>query len=174
MRIISLLLVLTTFNLSSQEIKRVDSDKSIINYTGKHFLHKWSAENKNISGLIQIENEAISNIGVVAKVSDFRSGNSNLDSNSLRVLDALQFPNVIFKSTSINQENGQIKIDGIMNFHGIEKDISISAKLVQLEESILLSGKFSVYLTEFLIDRPSLLTMKVDDEINLEFELYFN
>ena len=174
MRIISLLLVLTTFNLSSQEIKRVDSDKSIINYTGKHFLHKWSAENKNISGLIQIENEAISNIGVVAKVSDFRSGNSNLDSNSLRVLDALQFPNVIFKSTSINQENGQIKIDGIMNFHGIEKDISISAKLVQLEESIQLSGKFSVYLTEFLIDRPSLLTMKVDDEINLEFELYFN
>ena len=174
MRIISLLLVLTTFNLSSQEIKRVDSEKSFINYTGKHFLHKWSAENKNISGLIQIENEAISNIGVVAKVSDFRSGNSNLDSNSLRVLDALQFPNVIFKSTSINQENGQIKIDGIMNFHGIEKDISISAKLVQLEESIQLSGKFSVYLTEFLIDRPSLLTMKVDDEINLEFELYFN
>ena len=174
MRIIFLLLVLTTFNLSSQEIKRIDSEKSFINYTGKHFLHKWSAENKNISGLIQIENEAISNIGVVAKVSDFRSGNSNLDSNSLRVLDALQFPNVIFKSTSINQENGQIKIDGIMNFHGIEKDISISAKLVQLEESILLSGKFSVYLTEFLIDRPSLLTMKVDDEINLEFELYFN
>tara|TARA_Y100000591_G_scaffold61366_1_gene49903 strand:- start:255 stop:779 length:525 start_codon:yes stop_codon:yes gene_type:complete len=174
MRTIYLLLVLITFNLSAQEIKRVDSDKSIINYTGKHFLHKWSAENKNISGLIQIENETISNIGVVAKVSDFRSGNSNLDSNSLRVLDALQFPNVIFKSTSINQENGQIKIDGIMNFHGIEKDISISAKLVQLEESIQLSGKFSVYLTEFLIDRPSLLTMKVDDEINLEFELYFN
>ena len=174
MRTIYLLLVLITYNLSAQEIKRVDSDKSIINYTGKHFLHKWSAENKNISGLIQIENETISNIGVVAKVSDFRSGNSNLDSNSLRVLDALQFPNVIFKSTSIKQDNEQIMIDGILNFHGIEKDISISAKLVQLEESILLSGKFSVYLTEFLVDRPSLLTMKVDDEINLEFELYFN
>ena len=77
MRTIYLLLVLITFNLSAQEIKRVDSDKSIINYTGKHFLHKWSAENKNISGLIQIENEAISNIGVVAKVNDFISGNSN-------------------------------------------------------------------------------------------------
>ena len=174
MRTIYLLLVLITYNLSAQEIKRVDSDKSIINYTGKHFLHKWSAENKNISGLIQIENETISNIGVVAKVSDFRSGNSNLDSNSLRVLDALKFPNVIFKSTSINQENGQIRIDGVMNFHGIEKDITISAELVQLDESIKLSGKFSVYLTEFLVDRPSLLTMKVDDEINLEFELYFN
>jgi|SRR5210317_608811 polyisoprenoid-binding protein YceI len=174
MRIILLLLVLITFNLSAQEIKKVDSERSIINYTGKHFLHKWSAENKNISGLIQIENETISNIGVIAKVSDFRSGNSNLDSNSLRVLDALQFPNVIFRSTSIQQENEQIRIDGIMSFHGIEKGINILAKLVQLDESIQLSGKFSVYLTEFLVDRPSLLTIKVDDEINLEFELYFN
>jgi len=174
MRTIPLLLALVTFNLSAQEIKKVDPEKSVINYTGKHFLHKWSAENKNISGLIQIENETISNIGVIAKVSDFRSGNSNLDSNSLRVLDALKFPNVIFKSTSIKQDNEQIIIDGIMNFHGIEKDINISAKVVQIDESIQLSGKFSVFLTEFLIDRPSLLTMKVDDEINLEFELYFN
>ena len=173
MRIIYLLIALVTFNLSAQEIKKVDSERSIINYTGKHFLHKWSAENKNISGLIQIENETISNIGVIAKVSDFRSGNSNLDSNSLRVLDALKFPNVIFKSTSIKQDNEQIMIDGILNFHGIEKDINISAKVVQVDGSTQLSGKFSVYLTEFLIDRPSLLTMKVDDEINLEFKLYF-
>ena len=173
MRIISLLLVLTAFNLSSQEIKRVDSEKSFISYTGKHFLHKWSAENKNISGLIQIENETITNIGVIAKVSDFRSGNSNLDSNSLRVLDALQFPNVIFRSTSINKENGQIKINGLINFHGIEKDFNIFAKVTQLDKITQLSGKFSVSLTEFLVKRPSLLTRKIDDEINLEFDLYF-
>ena len=173
MRIISLLLVITTFNLSSQEIKRVDSEKSYINYTGKHFLHKWSAENKNISGLIQIDGESISNIGVVAKVIDFKSGNSNLDSNSLRVLDALQFPNVIFKSTAVNQEDGQIIFEGTMNFHGIEKEFSISARVTQLNEITLLSGEFIVSLTDFLVERPSLLTRKIDDEINLEFDLYF-
>ena len=173
MRIISFLLVLITFNLSSQEIKRVDSEKSFINYTGKHFLHKWSAENKNISGIIQIDDETISNIGIVAKVSDFKSGNSNLDSNSLRVLDALQFPNVIFKSTNVKQENGQIIFDGIMNFHGIEKEISILSEVNQLEEIIQLSGKIIVSLTEFLVKRPSLLTRKIDDEINLEFQLFF-
>tara|TARA_Y100000766_G_scaffold270045_1_gene267589 strand:+ start:30 stop:554 length:525 start_codon:yes stop_codon:yes gene_type:complete len=173
MRTIYLLIALVTFNLSAQEIKKVDSERSIINYTGKHFLHKWSAENKNISGLIQIENETISNIGVVAKVSDFRSGNSNLDSNSLRVLDALKFPNVIFRSTAINQENGQIRIDGIMNFHGIEKDFSILARVTKLNEIIQLSGEFIVSLTDFLVERPSLLTRKIDDEINLEFDLYF-
>tara|TARA_B100000989_G_scaffold56771_1_gene38422 strand:- start:1147 stop:1671 length:525 start_codon:yes stop_codon:yes gene_type:complete len=173
MRIISLLFALITFNLSSQEIKRVDSEKSFINYTGKHFLHKWSAENKNISGLIQIENESISNIGIVAKVSDFKSGNSSLDSNSLRVLEALQFPNVIFKSTLVNQEDGQIIFEGEMNFHGIEKDFTISAEVTHRNEITQLSGKFIVSLTDFLIERPSLLTRKINDEINLEFELFF-
>ena len=173
MRIISLLLALITFNLSSQEIKRVDSEKSFINYTGKHFLHKWSAENKNISGLIQIENESISNIGIVAKVSDFKSGNSSLDSNSLRVLEALQFPNVIFKSTEVNQEDGQIIFEGVMNFHGIEKDFTISAEVNHRNEITQLSGKFIVSLTDFLVERPSLLTRKINDEINLEFELFF-
>ena len=173
MRIIYLLLALITFNLSSQEIKRVDTEKSFINYTGKHFLHKWSAENKNISGLIQINGESISNIGIVAKVSDFKSGNSNLDSNSLRVLDALQFPNVIFKSTIVNQEDEQIIFEGVMNFHGIEKDFSISAEVTHLNEITQLSGKFIVSLTDFLIERPSLLTRKINDDINLEFELFF-
>jgi polyisoprenoid-binding protein YceI len=172
MRIIAFILLLTSSNLISQEIKRVDSERSSISYTGKHFLHKWSAENKNISGLIQIEDESISNIGIVAKVSDFKSGNSSLDSNSLRVLDALQFPNVIFKSTAVNQEDGQIIFEGLMNFHGIEKEFSILAKVTQLNEVTQLSGEFIVSLIDFLVERPSLLTRKIDDEINLEFNLY--
>ena len=167
MRLVAFILLLTSSTLISQEIKRVDSAKSSINYSGKHFLHKWSAENKNISGLIQIQNESISNIGIVAKVSDFKSG------NSFRVLDALQFPNVIFKSTSVNQEKGQIIFEGIMNFHGIEKNFSILADVTQLNGITKLSGKLIVSLTEFLVKRPSLLTRKIDDEINLEFDLYF-
>ena len=173
MRIIAVLLILTSSNLISQEIKRVDSERSSISYSGKHFLHNWSAENKKISGLIQIDNESISNIGIVAKVSDFKSGNSSLDSNSLRVLDALQFPNVIYKSTLVNQEDGQIRFEGVMNFHGIEKDFSISAEITHLNEITQLSGKFIVSLTDFLVERPSLLTRKINDKINLEFELFF-
>ena len=173
MRLVAFILLLTSSTLISQEIKRVDSERSSINYSGKHFLHKWSAENKNISGLIQIQNESISNIGIVAKVSDFKSGNSSLDSNSLRVLDALQFPNVIFKSTSVNQEKGQIIFEGVMNFHGIEKNFSILADVTQINGTTQLSGKIIVSLTDFLVKRPSLLTRKIDDEINLEFDLYF-
>ena len=101
MRILALLLILSTNSIMSQEIKKIDSDKSKINYSGSHFLHKWSSQNNNVSGLIQVNNDSITNIGVVAKVEDFKSGNSSLDSNSYRVLEALKYPNIIFKSLNI-------------------------------------------------------------------------
>ena len=117
MRTITFLITLLyTLNSSAQELKRINTENSIINYTGKHFLHGWSAENTNVSGLIQLNDSLISNIGIVAKVSDFKSGNSSLDSNSLRVIEALKFPNIIFKSTSVTNENGQIVIDGTVSY----------------------------------------------------------
>tara|TARA_B100000214_G_scaffold243276_1_gene178336 strand:+ start:1742 stop:2266 length:525 start_codon:yes stop_codon:yes gene_type:complete len=174
MRIISLLLVLITFNLSSQEIKRVDSEKSFINYTGKHFLHKWSAENKNISGLIQIDGESISNIGIVAKVQDFKSGNSSLDSNSYRVLDALRIPNIVFRSTEIVDSLDLINVSGNISFHGIEKDLNVLLNKSTQNDNISLSGKFIVNLSDFNVERPSLLLQKINNEIEVQINLIFN
>lgn len=174
MRIISLLFVLITFNLSSQEIKRVDSEKSFINYTGKHFLHKWSAENKNISGLIEIDGESISNIGIVAKVKDFKSGNSSLDSNSYRVLDALRIPNIVFRSSEIVDSLDVIKISGTISFHGIEKDLNVLLDKSTENNTILLAGKFIINLSDFNIERPSLMLQKINNEIEVQINLIFN
>tara|TARA_B100000927_G_scaffold47282_1_gene34444 strand:+ start:63 stop:587 length:525 start_codon:yes stop_codon:yes gene_type:complete len=174
MRIISLLFVLITFNLSSQEIKRVDSEKSFINYTGKHFLHKWSAENKNISGLIEIDSESISNIGIVAKVKDFKSGNSSLDSNSYRVLDALRIPNIVFRSSEIVDSLDVIKISGTISFHGIEKDLNVLLDKSTENNTILLAGKFIINLSDFNIERPSLMLQKINNEIEVQINLIFN
>ena len=174
MRIISLLFVLITFNLSSQEIKRVDSEKSFINYTGKHFLHKWSAENKNISGLIEIDSESISNIGIVAKVKDFKSGNSSLDSNSYRVLDALRIPNIVFRSSEIVDSLDVIKISGTISFHGIEKDLNVLLDKSTENNTISLAGKFIINLSDFNIERPSLMLQKINNEIEVQINLIFN
>ena len=173
MRLLTLILLLTSYNLISQEIKRIDSDSSSINYSGKHFLHKWSAENTNISGLVNVEDENIVDIGVIAKVADFKSGNSSLDSNALRVLEALQFPNIIFKSVNIDNQNKELQIDGLIEFHGIEKNISVIAELTKIDDMYRLNGEFTINLSNFLIERPSLLLRKIDDEIFIKFNLFY-
>ena len=173
MRLLTLLLILSINNLSSQELKNIDTTKSSISYSGNHFLHKWSAENNNLSGLIKIDNENILNIGVVAKVADFKSGNSSLDSNSYRVLEALKFPNIIFKSLSVTSINGLSNIKGLIEFHGIEKYIDVNVKLTTIENTTQMNGEFTLNLSDFSIDRPSLLLRKIDNEIKIEFILFF-
>ena len=173
MRLLTLLLILSINNLSSQELKNIDTTKSSISYSGNHFLHKWSAENNNLSGLIKIDNENILNIGVVAKVADFKSGNSSLDSNSYRVLEALKFPNIIFKSLSVTSINGLSNIKGLIEFHGIEKNIDVNVELTTIENTTQMNGEFTLNLSDFSIDRPSLLLRKIDNEIKIEFILFF-
>ena len=173
MRLLTLLLILSINNLSSQELKNIDTTKSSISYSGNHFLHKWSAENNNLSGLIKIDNENILNIGVVAKVADFKSGNSSLDSNSYRVLEALKFPNIIFKSLSVTSINGLSNIKGLIEFHGIEKNIDVNVKLTTIENTTQMNGEFTLNLSDFSIDRPSLLLRKIDNEIKIKFILFF-
>ena len=174
MRLLTLVLILSINNLSSQELKNIDTTKSSISYSGNHFLHKWSAENNNLSGLIKIDNENILNIGVVAKVADFKSGNSSLDSNSYRVLEALKFPNIIFKSVSVTSINGLSNIKGLIEFHGIEKNIDVYVKLTTIENTTQMNGEFTINLSDFSVDRPSLLLRKIDNQITIVFELVFS
>jgi hypothetical protein len=174
MRLLTLILILSINNLSSQELKNIDTTKSSISYFGNHFLHKWSAENNNLSGLIKIDDENILNIGIVAKVVDFKSGNSSLDSNSYRVLEALKFPNVIFKSLNIEEVDGMLNIEGLIEFHGIERSIDVIVKSTNIENDNQLFGEFTINLSDFSVDRPSLLLRKIDNQITIVFELVFS
>ena len=165
--------LLISVNLCSQEFWEIDSNSSFIKYSGNHFLHNWDAQNDEISGLLNIENGTIDNVGVIAKVKDFNSGNSSLDSNAMRVVEALQYPNVIFRSSLIEQNDDRVYLEGVLEFHGIKQNLKVEGKIESLEDQIKINMDFIIKLSDFEIKRPSLLFRKVEDEILVEINLNF-
>ena len=165
--------LLISVNLCSQEFWEIDSNSSFIKYSGNHFLHNWDAQNDEISGLLNIENGTIDNVGVIAKVKDFNSGNSSLDSNAMRVVEALKYPNVIFRSSLIEQNDDRVYLEGILEFHGIKQNLKVEGKIESLEDQIKINMDFIIKLSDFEIKRPSLLLRKVEDEILVEINLNF-
>ena len=165
--------LLISVNLCSQEFWEIDSNSSFIKYSGNHFLHNWDAQNDEISGLLNIENGTIDNVGVIAKVKDFNSGNSSLDSNAMRVVEALKYPNVIFRSSLIEQNDDRIYLEGVLEFHGIKQNLKVEGKIESLEDQIKINMDFIIKLSDFEIKRPSLLLRKVEDEILVEINLNF-
>ena len=165
--------LLISVNLCSQEFWEIDSNSSFIKYSGNHFLHNWDAQNDEISGLLNIENGTIDNVGVIAKVKDFNSGNSSLDSNAMRVVEALKYPNVIFRSSLIEQNDDRVYLEGVLEFHGIKQNLKVEGKIESLEDQIKINMDFIIKLSDFEIRRPSLLLRKVEDEILVEINLNF-
>ena len=166
--------LLISVNLCSQEFWEIDSNSSFIKYSGNHFLHNWDAQNDEISGLLNIENGTIDNVGVIAKVKDFNSGNSSLDSNAMRVVEALKYPNVIFRSSLIEQNDDRVYLEGVLEFHGIKQNLKVEGKIESLEDKIKINMGFIIKLSDFEIKRPSLLLRKVEDEILVEINLNFD
>ena len=165
--------LLISVNLCSQEFWEIDSNSSFIKYSGNHFLHNWDAQNDEISGLLNIENGTIINVGVIAKVKDFNSGNSSLDSNAMRVVEALKYPNVIFRSSLIEQNDDRVYLEGVLEFHGIKQNLKVEGEIESLEDQIKINMDFIIKLSDFEIKRPSLLLRKVEDEILVEINLNF-
>jgi polyisoprenoid-binding protein YceI len=166
--------LLISVNLCSQEFWEIDSNSSFIKYSGNHFLHNWDAQNDEISGLLNIENGTIDNVGVIAKVKDFNSGNSSLDSNAMRVVEALKYPNVIFRSSLIEQNDDRVYLEGVLEFHGIKQNLKVEGKIESLEDQVKINMDFIIKLSDFEIKRPSLLLRKVEDEILVEINLNFD
>ena len=166
--------LLISVNLCSQEFWEIDSNSSFIKYSGNHFLHNWDAQNDEISGLLNIENGTIDKLGVIAKVKDFNSGNSSLDSNAMRVVEALKYPNVIFRSSLIEQNDDRVYLEGVLEFHGIKQNLKVEGKIESLEDQIKINMDFIIKLSDFEIKRPSLLLRKVEDEILVEINLNFD
>ena len=65
------------------------------------------------------------------------------------------------------------KRDGKIEFHGVERKINVLAEKINDGNFTNLTGEFSVNLTDYLIERPSLLLRKIDDEIFIKFEIYY-
>ena len=153
-----------------------DTGKSYIRYAMSHPLHDWEGTSKDVKAVVVIDNNTkeIQQTAIAVKVSTFDSHNANRDSHMMEATDAIKYPNVTFTSTSFQKDQGQETVTGDLTFHGITHSITVpieekTAKNGEIE----VTGKFAVKMTDYKIDPPSLLGMAADDNIKLNFDIFF-
>ena len=107
-------------------------------------------------------------------MATFNSGNSNRDSHAMEVVDAINHPAAKFLSDNITENGDSLKISGKLTFHGVTKEIMISAIQKWSDKNLEVEGGFDISLTAFKIERPSLLLMPVNDDLKFTFKESFN
>lgn len=174
--IFSIAIVLLLSSFATPKKLACDKNKSHISYFMVHPTHSWEGVNKIVVCNISIDEETnqINQVGVAANIANFDSENSSRDSHAMEVLDVLKFPRVTFLSTSIKEIDSKLEITGNLTFHGIKKEITFSAKRENIMNEIIVSGSFPVKLTDYNVERPSLLMLPVEDEMKISFTMLFS
>jgi polyisoprenoid-binding protein YceI len=168
-----LLAILFLVTVTKAQTKKIQADKkeSSVTYQMTHPLHEIEATSKDIGCWVDLDpaKKEITHAYVQIDVTTFNSGNSNRDSHAMEVIDAISYPKVKFSSTSITQNGDKLKITGKLTFHGITKEITFDALPKWESNKVNVTGNFVISLTEFKVERPSLLMIPVKDELRFSF-----
>ena len=156
--------------LFAQSIINFDLNESFISYDGKHPAHNWTGISKEIQGTFEINKEDLtqSKVDLFVPVFSFDSKNANRDSNMLDVVEEYFYPYVRFISSKIEKVDDGFNVVGNLSFHGITKEFTIPVSLIQDDKRIVVESDFSIMLTDFKIRRPSLLTIKIRNQIDIK------
>ena len=174
MRILFFVLLLPGF-LLAQTKKPLDKSKSSITYSMNHILHAWDGTSKDLNGVVVVSaDNKIEKVAIATKVSAFDSENSNRDAHLLEVVEALKYPNISFYSTSITEsKKGELDVKGMLQFHGVSKEISFKANAAQVKNNVQVTGNFIFLLEDFKIERPSFMLKQVDNEVKVKFDVLY-
>lgn len=137
-------------------------------YTAKHLAHNTRGKSQSAKGKIECSDLCRGLLAIEMK--SFDSENSNRDLHMQEITHAAQHPYVTLRlegprdTTQWNEKN----VTGKVQLSGTEKPIQFqSLKVAKVAGELKMQATFVVSLTEFGVERPSLLGVSVDDNVEL-------
>ena len=161
------------FVISSLVATQYEVTSNKIVYYGVHALHKWEGSTTKTTGTLSYDkNNKTYSCNITVPLNTFSSGNDNRDSNMLTYCNAITYPDIIFKSKMIAVNNESIDLEGIIEFAGKKRNLKTVAHLLELNENeFSIQGEFEILLSDFGIPQPSLLFIKMEDNILIKYSI---
>ncbi|MBI2881212.1 MAG: YceI family protein [Candidatus Tectomicrobia bacterium] len=115
---------------------------------------------------------------VVIEAASIKTGNFLRDAVMRKsTLEAEKYPEVVFQVDGLAPEGNpppppgpmRLILSGRLSLHGVTKEKRFPITVERREEGFVVSGKFSLKLSEHRIPDPSLFFNKVRDEVAAEF-----
>ena len=172
------LAVLLGFTPPTTAKRKLMADKkaSVIAYAMRHPVHSWEGISRDVTAAIVYDDETkkVQTVAVVAKVASFDSQNANRDSHAIEVMEGIKYPNVTFSSQQVQDDGaGKLTVTGNLTFHGVTRPVTVPITRKLSGNTVVYDGNFVIKLTDFKIEKPTLMMVPVDDEFKMKFSLVF-
>lgn len=160
-------LLLALFSLHALAEPAWKLEKSTLTYTVKHLLKTTSGTSHEARGKGVCEKSGCSFL-VATPIKSFDSGNSNRDAHMLETMKGAAYPIV-----EVRVDNFSPKKDSVaktrVSLAGKEKTYEVPVKLRwEGEKKFHLDATIPFRMSDFDLERPSLLTRKIEDEVPVQ------
>ncbi len=171
--------IAVAFSPAPMDKRKLMADKSLstVTYAARHPLHKWEGVSREVNGaaIYNDETKQPESVAIAIKVASFDSDNNNRDSHAIEVLEGIKYPTVTFVSSDIKVGSAStLTAKGTLTFHGVPKPVSLQATRKDAGGKMVLTGEFPISMTDYNIERPSLMGIKTEDEMILRFNVAFS
>ena len=146
--------------------------ESKLTYHLHHPMHEIEGTSSDFICTVDLNSDtAHSRIHVKASVESFRTGNSSRDSHALEIMQGFKYPFVEFTSDSVRHEEKGYRVFGNLNFHGVTRPMNFVVTPEYLNGKVCIKGGFVVLLSDYKLERPSLLFVSTDNDLHIDLNV---
>ncbi len=159
----------------------VSKQESTLTYHVVHKLHKVDGVSKQIEGKARMSQTGQVQVAVRVPSDSFDSANVNRDAHCKEVIEAARYPVIEVKALceGVNlpaafPSTVESRCRAKVSFHGIDQTAEIPVKMTfDSPAKVHATASFALSLDAFKVERPSLMFVKINDELRLDAALVF-
>lgn len=155
---------------------------SSITYHLVHKMHKVDGTSRKLEGKARLMPDGKAQVMVRAPSESFDSGNVNRDAHMKEAVEAAKYPWVELKALGDGvkppasfptTEKKTFKAQ--LTFHGVQNVFDLPVELTwESPTKVRASTTFAISLDGYKVERPSLMFVKVDDQLKLDAKVAFS
>ena len=180
-RAILLLLFFTSLQIFSQEYHVDKSKENLVKFISDAPLEDFEGITDYIDGymyLKSLNDLSGSKLYFEVDLTTLDTGidlrNRHMRENYLET-DKYQFTffeGMIDKLTEKAHGNYAVEVSGKLFIHGVTKDIKVTGSLKPINNGFFVESDFTVALSDYKVDIPQLMFMKIDENMKLQVKFY--
>ncbi|MBU0923516.1 YceI family protein [bacterium] len=93
------------------------------------------------------------------------------DSNMYELLNFQKYKTISFDISSIVKNDNGYDINGDLTLNGVTKNITTKGEIINNKDAILLKGGFSINLTDFNLEPPTMFFLTVRNQIDISYNI---
>ncbi len=142
--------------------------KGVITYEAAGPVGKWKGMNKALTGALKYDRDSSKIDGSVCIATKaWNSGEGIRDGHTKDMFEIEKFPTACFAPDALEGDvkAGKVTIVGKLTMHGVTLPVKLIGTAKDEGAKISFTGAFTIKVTDYKMNRPSILGFTVADEV---------